>query len=159
MTIKTSVNKLSHKPVASVPKSRNKRDITASDTPSTSRKAPSAARNKPSVTTSSKARNPTANCPAKAVVADPVASSPSNHTALPIPSDPFRESKQAYLIALLRNPAGATIDQMTTLTGWQAHSVRGVISGVLRKKLGLNVVCERLSDSSERRYHIVGSAS
>ena len=45
-----------------------------------------------------------------------------------------------------------------TLTGWQAHTVRGAISGVLRKRLGLNVVCDAVG-SEVRRYRIVGSVS
>ena len=52
-------------------------------------------------------------------------------------------SKQSQLIELLRSPGGGTIDQLTTLTGWQPHSVRGVISGALRKRLKLNVTCEK----------------
>lgn len=47
---------------------------------------------------------------------------------------------------------------MMALTGWQAHSVRGVISGVLRKKLGLKVICESPTESGERLYRIVDSA-
>ena len=42
---------------------------------------------------------------------------------------------------MLRAQPGATIEQMTALTGWQPHTVRGTISGVLRKRLGLNVAC------------------
>lgn len=45
---------------------------------------------------------------------------------------------------------------MTNATGWQAHSVRGVISGVLRKKLGLNV--QSATVDGTRRYRIVASA-
>lgn len=67
-----------------------------------------------------------------------------------------RDSKQSRLIAMLRAASGATIAQMIALTGWQAHTIRGAISGALRKKLGLNVVSERPNDS-ERRYRIVGS--
>jgi hypothetical protein len=52
-------------------------------------------------------------------------------------------TKQSRLIALLTSPAGGTIDQMTSLTGWQPHTVRGTISGVLRKRMGLQVSCER----------------
>jgi hypothetical protein len=55
-------------------------------------------------------------------------------------------SKQARLIAMLTSPAGGTLKQMMTLTGWQAHSVRGVISGVLRKKLCLDVQCSQVGD-------------
>ena len=52
-------------------------------------------------------------------------------------------SKKDQLIALLQSSSGSTIQTMTALTGWQAHTVRGVISAVLRKKLGLHVVCEK----------------
>lgn len=51
--------------------------------------------------------------------------------------------KKDQLIALLQSPAGTTIAAMTHQTGWQAHTVRAVISAALRKKLGLTVVCER----------------
>ena len=44
-------------------------------------------------------------------------------------------TKQGALIEMLRSPKGATIAQMTAKTGWQAHSVRGAISGTLKKKL------------------------
>ena len=50
-------------------------------------------------------------------------------------------SKQSQLIEMLRSPTGGTIDQLTQLTGWQPHSVRGTISGTLRKRLKLNVTC------------------
>jgi hypothetical protein len=45
---------------------------------------------------------------------------------------------------------------MMPLTSWLAHTVRGTISGVLRKKLGLNVTCQAASDSGDRAYRIVG---
>jgi hypothetical protein len=50
-------------------------------------------------------------------------------------------TKQSQLIAKLRAPAGGTIEQLTELTGWQPHTVRGTISGTLRKRLKLNVTC------------------
>lgn len=65
-------------------------------------------------------------------------------------------SKQSRLIALLRSAPGATLPQMTALTGWQPHTVRGAISGVLRKKLGLSVSCVA-SESGVRVYRIVGA--
>lgn len=71
--------------------------------------------------------------------------------------EPGRDSKQARLIALLHKSTGATIEQMMTLTGWQAHTVRGTISAVLRKKLGLNVTSERPADSGARCYRITGA--
>jgi hypothetical protein len=50
-----------------------------------------------------------------------------------------RSSKQAQIIALLRRPGGATITDLAVATGWQHHSIRGLISGALKKKLGLSV--------------------
>jgi hypothetical protein len=50
------------------------------------------------------------------------------------------ESKQARIITMLQAPSGATIDAMAHATGWQQHSVRGFLAGVIRKKLGLNLV-------------------
>lgn len=49
-------------------------------------------------------------------------------------------SKQARIIAMLRDSSGATIDAMIRATGWQPHSVRGFLAAVVRKKLGLNLV-------------------
>jgi hypothetical protein len=49
------------------------------------------------------------------------------------------DSKQAQMMALLRRPNGATIDEMAEAIGWQHHSVRGVISGALKKRLGLTI--------------------
>ena len=68
-------------------------------------------------------------------------------------------SKQAQLIALLSKAAGATLTQMMELTGWQAHTVRGTLSGVLRKRLGLNVTCNPTPGSGERIYRIVGATA
>jgi len=52
---------------------------------------------------------------------------------------PGRRTKAEQIIALLKRPSGATISAMMAATGWQAHSVRGFISGQLRKKMGLQV--------------------
>lgn len=79
---------------------------------------------------------------------------PASSTTTPQP----RDSKQAQLVASLRPAAGVTLAQMMALTGWQAHSVRGVISAVLRKKLGLNVTCEPAPQGGERLYRIVAAA-
>ena len=67
------------------------------------------------------------------------------------------ELSESQLIALLRSAPGASIVQMTNLTGWQPHTVRGTISGVLRKKLGLDVACTA-GESGVRVYRIVASA-
>lgn len=50
------------------------------------------------------------------------------------------ESKQTRIIAMLRAPTGATVETMAHATGWQQHSIRGFLAGVVRKKLGLNLV-------------------
>jgi hypothetical protein len=52
------------------------------------------------------------------------------------------DTKHARIIAMLRTPAGATIATLVTATEWQQHSVRGFLAGVVRKKLGLNLVSE-----------------
>jgi hypothetical protein len=55
--------------------------------------------------------------------------------ALPDPqSDAKRASKQDAVIAMLRRPEGATVDEVVSATGWQRHTVRGVFSGTLKKK-------------------------
>ena len=67
------------------------------------------------------------------------------------------DTKQARVIAMLREPAGTTIDAMMRVTGWQQHSVRGFLAAVVRKKLGLDL--ESNSAESGRVYRINGTAS
>ena len=62
--------------------------------------------------------------------------------ALPDPdqlSDNKRPSKQDAVIAMLQRPEGATVDEVASAMGWQRHTVRGLFSGALKKKLGLTL--------------------
>jgi hypothetical protein len=62
-------------------------------------------------------------------------------------------TKEALLIALPRRPGGATVAQVIEATGWQAHTVRGAISGALEKKRGLEITSEK-DEGGERVYRI-----
>lgn len=64
-------------------------------------------------------------------------------TAKATPVTAIADTKQSRLIALIRRPAGATLAELIKATGWQPHSVRGAISGVLRKKHGLTVTLQQ----------------
>ena len=72
--------------------------------------------------------------------------------ALPDPEpqhNPRRPSKQDDVIAMLRRAEGATIEEVASATGWQRHTVRGVFSGTLKKKLGLT-----LASAKEKRGRV-----
>lgn len=64
-------------------------------------------------------------------------------------------TKQAQLIAMLQAPEGATIAEIAEATSWQHHSIRGAISGSLKKKLGLTVTSEKVAERG-RVYRLVG---
>jgi hypothetical protein len=51
-------------------------------------------------------------------------------------------TRQAQIIAMLQRPEGATVAEMVEATSWQSHTVRGCISGALKKKLGLPITAE-----------------
>ena len=59
-------------------------------------------------------------------------------------------------VALLRQPNGATLEALTSATGWQAHSVRGFLSGTVGKKMGLAVTSTK-GEEGVRTYSIAGS--
>jgi hypothetical protein len=70
---------------------------------------------------------------------------------------PAREpaNKQTKLLDLLRRPAGATIAALSNASGWQQHSVRGFLAGVVRKKLGLELVSAVEAD--QRIYRVIAA--
>lgn len=63
------------------------------------------------------------------------------------------DSKQAKLIEMLKRSDGATIEEIVKAFDWQAHTVRGAIAGALKKKLGLNVISEKI-EARGRVYRI-----
>jgi hypothetical protein len=66
-------------------------------------------------------------------------------------------SKQSRVIEMLRSPSGATIAAMMKATGWQQHSMRGFLAGVVRKRLKLKLGSKKLD--GERIYQIAGGSS
>jgi hypothetical protein len=64
--------------------------------------------------------------------------------AAPTAPAPAPKGKIAALVALLRRPEGATVEAMMAATGWQPHSVRGALSGSVKKVLGLTVGSEKI---------------
>ena len=86
-------------------------------------------------------------------------------TAIPTPAEVVEASapaaagnrptgKLGLLVGLLEREAGASLEDMTQATGWQAHSVRGAMSGALKKKLGLTLLSEKTAPG--RRYRSAG---
>jgi lipoprotein-anchoring transpeptidase ErfK/SrfK len=78
-------------------------------------------------------------------------------TTTPPPATPVPgQTKKAAVIVLLRRPEGATVAEVVAATDWQPHTVRGLFSGTLKKKLGLT-----LSSAQEQRgrvYRIIGTS-
>lgn len=120
--------------------------------------------------TSSPSSSPSSKSPAKSAAAKSLRAASSSRAkaapsakpavkktkAVPAPSTEIT-SKQAQVIALLRSAAGASMADLMALTGWQSHTVRGMLSGSLRKRLGLDVQCQRVDGAHV--YRIVEAAA
>ena len=72
---------------------------------------------------------------------------------------PRAGTKQAAMIALVERPEGATVEQIAAATGWQHHTIRGAISGALKKKLGLTVEATRTREVGPNKTGAKGSST
>jgi Protein of unknown function (DUF3489) len=72
---------------------------------------------------------------------------------------PRAGTKQALMIDLLKRPEGATVEQIAAATGWQKHTIRGAISGALKKKLGLPIESIRIREVGPNKTGAKGSAT
>ena len=98
-------------------------------------------------------KRPTASAPATV----PTTKSSRHSAGDPEPKRADRGSKQSRVIALLQSPTGATIEAMMKATGWQPHSVRGFLAGVVRKRLKLKLGSKKVDGN--RVYQIASGDS
>ena len=99
-----------------------------------------------------KAKKGADTAPQAATVAPKKAKTGKRATAAEKPAQAREGSKTAQILELLKRPGGATLKAIMAATEWQAHSVRGFISGTLGKKLGLAVESAKGEDG--RTYSI-----
>jgi hypothetical protein len=90
-------------------------------------------------------------------VADEAPAATTEASGQPAPTSAPRErktregTKQALVIEMLRRPEGATIAEIAEASGWLSHTIRGMIAGALRKKLGLEINSSK--DAGRRRVY------
>jgi hypothetical protein len=123
----------------------------AIDTPAPASKADGA--KKRAKTRPAKGKGKKARATARATSEPEAAGEPS---AKPTPRS---GTKQAMMIDLLRRPGGATVEQIAAATGWQHHTIRGAISGALKKKLGLTVEATRTREVGPNKTGAKGSST
>jgi hypothetical protein len=87
---------------------------------------------------------------------EPAPDTAAGPEAAPKARTPREATKQATLIATLRAPDGATIDEIMAALEWAAHTIRGAMAGVLKKKLGLEVTSEKVEGRG--RVHKLSAA-
>ena len=69
------------------------------------------------------------------------------------------ETKQSVVLTMLRRENGASIAEIIVATEWQPHSVRGFMSGALKKRLGIDVISKKDVESGKRRYYVAALKS
>ena len=95
----------------------------------------------------------------KVIGIEPWGSGPvATDTPRPKACTPRTGTKQAAMIDMLSRPEGATIEELSVATQWMAHTVRGAISGALKKKLGL-IIASSKDDQRGRVYRLANKAS
>ena len=98
---------------------------------------------------------------AQAAKAAPTARDPetATGTAPTTKPTPRAGTKQALMIDMLKRPEGTTVEQIAAATGWQHHTIRGAISGALKKKLGLTVEVIRIREVGPNKTGAKGSST
>jgi Protein of unknown function (DUF3489) len=96
---------------------------------------------------------------AKAATTAPVPSEPKTAGETGAKPTPRPGTKQARMIEMLKRPEGATVEQIAAATGWQKHTIRGAISGALKKKLGLTVEATRTREVGPNKTGAKGSTT
>jgi hypothetical protein len=89
---------------------------------------------------------------------EPATVAPNGTEDAPKARTPREGTKQATLIAMLRAPEGASIEEIMAATNWAAHTIRGAMAGALKKRLGLIVISNKV-EGRGRVYRIAAGGA